>query len=118
MASSSITIFLYRALASAPAGDSSNRVGVVLPATARPLPRDPRAPLHPPKKQRPGVGCDPPAVETGDNLTAIQGVKIEAFLGTLCRHRSRLLVDVNLFSINKLCHRRRLLAISPVRNPG
>src|SRR3972149_1366845 len=115
MASSSITRFLYRALRCAPPGDSSNRLSVLLPATPPPAPRAPRPP---PKKKRPGVGCDPPAVETGHNITAIQGVKIEAFLGTLCRHRSRLLVDVNLFSINKLCHRRRLLAISRVRNPG
>ena len=64
-----------------------------------------------PQQQRSGVGRDLAAVEMRYNFPMIQGVKIEAFLDTLCRHRSRLLVEDNLSSQNKLCHRRRLLAI-------
>ncbi len=82
------------------------------------LPQDAGLVRNLPQQQRAGVGCDLAAVETGHHVTSIQGVKIEAFLGTLCRHRSRLLVEDNLSSQNKLRHRRRLLAIQMVRNPG
>jgi len=61
------------------------------------LPQDAGLALDLPQQQPSGVGRDLSAVETSHHVAVIQGVKFEAFLGTLCRHRSRLSVVDNSF---------------------
>jgi hypothetical protein len=71
-----------------------------------------------PQQQRAGVRGELATVETSHYVTVVQGVKIEARFDTHCRQKGCLRVGHNLFSQNKLCHRRQPLVTSIVRYAG
>jgi hypothetical protein len=70
------------------------------------------------QQQRAGVRRHPPGVERGDDPAAFGGSKIEAFRGTLCRHRGNLSAGPKYLRKQRLLPLRHLDAHAPREKSG